>query len=807
MVAVVGLVLSTVAVAAPAVPAAAAPAGAESAAPVAASDPDPWPRVLESDKYTIKLYPPQVDAWDGSILEAHSAVAVLPKGTENPLYGVVEFRARTRVDREARLVTIDQFQSVNATFPSHPDKASKLLGFLQKKLNDSVRVIALDRLETAVAASGAVAAPAPLAVKNEAPRIVFKEGPTLLVSIDGNPVWRPIEGAGFERVLNTRPLLLRDTAGEVYLHLFDGWLTAPGLAGPWKPVTTLPAGLDAAKQKALDKQGADLLAGGNDQEPEVGEDGKPLPRPTLAKGPVPAIVVATEPTELIVFEAAPTWTAIAETNLEYVANTGGNVFRRGGATHFVLLAGRWFSAASLEGPWAFVPQGKLPAEFRKIPDDSPKENVMASVAGTPQAEEAVIANSVPQTSEVKRAEAKFEPRLDGEVKWSDVAGTSLQFAINSATPILRVDATHVYAVYDGVWFIAPVVKGPWSVAVDVPAVIYSIPPSSPLHYVTYVKVYNATKDVVVVGYTPGYYGTVVSDSVVVYGTGYAYSPWVGSSWYGAPATYGFGYGITYTPWNGWAFSIGVGWAWGYWGGWYNPYYAPYWGPYYGYYPYYGGIAYGAYGGAVAWGPGGWAGTTGNIYRQWGSVSSVSRYSGGYNAWTGNAWRGQVGASYNSRTGNLAAGSRGAVANVYSGQYAYGGRGVATDTRTGTTVAGGRVTMGNAQTGREITAGRVGGYNPNTGQGGSAAWARGEQGGVARVGDDYYAAKDGNVYRKGEGGWESVGSGGNWNGVGEGARPKDLDRQYSARSSGQQRYNSYRSTMPRSRPSGGGFRRR
>ena len=71
------------------------PAKSSAAAVPAASDPDPWPRVMESDKFTLKVYPPQVDAWDGTILEAHSAVAALPKGTENPLYGVVEFRART----------------------------------------------------------------------------------------------------------------------------------------------------------------------------------------------------------------------------------------------------------------------------------------------------------------------------------------------------------------------------------------------------------------------------------------------------------------------------------------------------------------------------------------------------------------------------------------------------------------------------------------------------------------------------------------------------------------------------------------
>ena len=40
----------------------------------------------------------------------------------------------------------------------------------------------------------------------------------------------------------------------------------------------------------------------------------------------------------------------------------------------------------------------------------------------------------------------------------------------------------------------------------VPAAIYTIPASSPLHYVTYVHIYEATPTVVYVGYTPGYMG-------------------------------------------------------------------------------------------------------------------------------------------------------------------------------------------------------------------------------------------------------------------------------------------------------------
>ena len=70
---------------------------------------------------------------------------------------------------------------------------------------------------------------------------------------------------------------------------------------------------------------------------------------------------------------------------------------------YELVTGRWFRADSPAGPWAFVPGKDLPPDFAKIPDQSPKENVKASVPGTPQAQEAVIANSLPETAAIKRA--------------------------------------------------------------------------------------------------------------------------------------------------------------------------------------------------------------------------------------------------------------------------------------------------------------------------------------------------------------------------------------------------------------------
>jgi hypothetical protein len=107
------------------------------------------------------------------------------------------------------------------------------------------------------------------------------------------------------------------------------------------------------------------------------------------------------------------------------------------------------------------------------------------------------------------------------------------------------------------------------------------------------------------------------------------------------------------------------------------------------------------------------------------------------------------------------------------------------------VSGGRVTAGNVYTGNEVTDGRISGTT-GSGQSGSAAWARGEEGGVAHVGDDVYAGKDGNVYKRNDqGGWDQLEPrDGQWTGVQDRERTGTLDQQQRARQEGAQRTGGY-----------------
>lgn len=780
----------------------------------------PWPHEITSGDVILRVYQPQLDSWDGSLLKVRAAMSLQQGQDGAPTYGIVHAQARTLVDKQQRIVTLDDLQVLRADLPSAQDRAEEVTQLIEKDNANKQRTIALDRLEAALEINAAESTVSTPALHNDPPRLLFSTTPAMLIYIDGTPTYRAVSNTSYERVVNTRPLVVRDKTGVHYLKIFDGWMTARTLQGPWSVAASPPQALEAVLKTAVDSRQVDLLTGQADPE---------QPAPSL-KTTAPAIYVATQPTELIVTDGEPKWTPIAGTQLLYAENTTGHVFKLvTDQNTYVLVSGRWFRAQQTSGPWEFVAADKLPKDFANIPDDSPKENVKASVAATPQAKEAAIAATIPETAAVDRSAAKLStPKFDGEPKLQPIEGTSLQYVANSATPIIRVSASSFYAVENAVWFTATSVNGPWTVATSVPAVIYTIPSSSPLHYVTYVKIYNVEGNTVYVGYTPGYQGEYVDPitHVVVYGTGYYYTPWVGTVWYGPPVTYGFGVALRYTPWTGWTVGFGFGWAWGAatvavgWGWGAYPWWGAYgwgwhWGPaMYPVYPvpyWHGGAAAGPRG-AMAWGPGGWVGTTGNMYRRWGSTASVSRASGGYNAWTGNAWASNAGMAYNSRTGTLAAGQRGATSNVYTGRYASGARGSATNTRTGVTGATRQGTVGNARTGQEISGGQSAIYDPRTGTGTTAGHISGEQGTIGRVGDDVYAGHDGGVYRHSDDGWEQLDRSSSPESRPE-SRPEpradvqqQLDRDLSARSSGADRY-AGRQSSSRSMPRGGGGRRR
>ncbi|HEX4795810.1 MAG TPA: hypothetical protein VH370_18625 [Humisphaera sp.] len=708
-----------------------------------------WPRKHEIGGTTLLIYQPQVEKWEGNQLESQAAVALTPNGKTAPEYGVIWIKARTEVDKESRMVSLENVTITKVSFPSDRVNESLYREQINQVVPDITNDVPLDQLETSLAVAAADRKTEAVEVKNDVPLIIFDTKPSILILIDGEPALRATTQENAMRVVNTRQLILLDTSkNQYYLSLMGHWVTGPSALGPWTAAPDAPPGFDALKE-SLSKAGTvDLLIPNNPKGAPVG---------------LPKIYISDTPAELIQSRGEPEYAPVEGTNLLYMKNSESAVFMQlGTGNYYVLVSGRWFSSPALHGPWAFVPGKMLPPDFANIPPGSPKANVLLSVPGTAQAREAVIANSIPQTATVTIAQTQLTVSYDGTPDFKPVADASgLQYAINSPLPVILVEESKTYyCVQNGIWFHASSPRGTWVVATTVPTVLYSIPISSPIHYVTYVRIYGSTPQVVYVGYTPGYMGTCVAyDGVVVYGSGYYYPAYVGTVWVGYPPTYGYGAGFACGAATGFAFGFAAGAIIG------DCWPRPYWGPCMGY-------------GSVNI-------NTHSVYTNWhGGVTSVNRHYS-YNAYTGTSLSQGRGSSFNPYTGRASVGGYSNYVDRSTGNFDLKQGGATYNPNTGMIKGSGTSASGNYHDGTaDVNHGSFN-YDTKTNTG------------VATKDGNVYASHDGNVYRTTDSGWQQHTDNG-WqtpshNDDSFSQQRQSLDAQQSSRSAGEQRFQGFRSS--------------
>src|SRR5439155_756312 len=261
---------------------------------------------------------------------------------------------------------------------------------------------------------------------------------------------------------------------------------------------------------------------------------------------------------LVLFDGKPALRSVAQTSLMRIVNTRALMaLDPQSGRYYLWLTDRWVEAPAIAGPWTAA--ASPPAALAEL---------KASVAGSREVDlfddpsddlKALLAKGELPAIYVSTGPAELL-QLQGEPQLAPIEGTGLLQVTNTPSAVIEVSPTSYYGCENGVWFQASSPAGPWTVAATVPQVIYTIPPSSRLYYVTFVRVYDSTPDVVYVAYTPGYYGSYVAPSgVLVYGTGYWYDPWIGNVWIGPPYTYGFGAGYVWGATSGFVlgFTSGV----------------------------------------------------------------------------------------------------------------------------------------------------------------------------------------------------------------------------------------------------------
>lgn len=304
---------------------------------VQAAAEDDWPRKITSGDKTFVIHQPQFDSWDGHGVEVLAAIEVRTEGQDKVLYGAARATASANVDKTTRVVELADVKVIKAAFPSIPDKEESYLKLLQDNVIPKVRRISLDSFETALAAMEAEHKFRSYPLKNDPPAIIQSTVPAILVYIDGPPSYRPDRTGWFARIVNTRPLILKDQK-KFYLRIFDGWMEAEAYKGPWQVCKKPPKQLADALKDAIGSGQVDLLEGKADPESK-------LPPASLSQKPVPVIHIATTPTELIVTQGEPKFVSIPGTTLAYAENTTGHLFKDTVENKlYVLISGRWFCA-------------------------------------------------------------------------------------------------------------------------------------------------------------------------------------------------------------------------------------------------------------------------------------------------------------------------------------------------------------------------------------------------------------------------------------------------------------------------------
>ncbi|WP_413294468.1 hypothetical protein ACLSU7_05040 [Bdellovibrio sp. HCB185ZH] len=502
-----------------------------------------WPRDVETaEKEKITVFQPQVESLDNNVITARAAFKYQKDGKDS--YGSFQLKASTLIDKVDDTLTLQTIKVTDLQFPENSAKRTEFKSRLEKALNGKNYVIPYHNVVSNLEATSSNKKRKSPELKNDPPQVIFATQPSLLIMISGEPVIGPAgKEKNVQRVVNTSALILKNSDKEYYLWALGKWFSAPSATGPFNVTKSEPSSkFVMAKDELLKAKTVDPLEGRT-------SDGNSIFPP----GVTPKVFIATRPTELLQSEGTPKYSAVENTGLLYVSNSPNSIFLESSSQQFyTLISGRWFTAKSLDGPWSYAKGKDLPKDFAKIPVTSQVAEVLVSVPGTPQAKEALITSQIPQTAQVPKTLKPKNLACDGEIKWQKIPSTSIQYAENCNTPMLMLNPSLYYVVQDGVWFNSASAKGPWEVSIAVPDQIYQIPPSSPLYYVTYVRVYGTNGEYVIVGYTPGYHGTFVSaDGTIVYGTGYAYGAYTSATaWYPPPSTYGFGVGY------GWGYDAG-----------------------------------------------------------------------------------------------------------------------------------------------------------------------------------------------------------------------------------------------------------
>src|SRR6478736_6151708 len=150
---------------------------------------DDWPKIINTDNGTqIKVYQPEPESFKGNILQFRSAISVLEKGSNDPVFGAFWATSKVQTDRDNRMLNIISLNVTSIRIPAieGQDTIDYIDDALESRFPQAAGAISLDEI-VATLNQNQQETKLSQGFSNKPPKVMFVTQPTMLVLIDGNP--------------------------------------------------------------------------------------------------------------------------------------------------------------------------------------------------------------------------------------------------------------------------------------------------------------------------------------------------------------------------------------------------------------------------------------------------------------------------------------------------------------------------------------------------------------------------------------------------------------------------------------------
>jgi hypothetical protein len=208
-----------------------------------------WPREKYGNGTRLITYQPQVDDWKNfQELTWRMAISLTPRNGKE-VVGVVEMKGNSDIDNVAKVAIITNPQVTGTYFPSLDKASAEKMEQLFKIFVPSTFSVSLHSL---IASTPKKEAPAGAQLNNDPPKIFVGYRPSILLSVNGEPVLSEVPNTNLKFVANRQWPLFFDSANSTYyLAVGQQWLGSSSLEGQWSATKKLPPDMSKVPQ---DKQ-------------------------------------------------------------------------------------------------------------------------------------------------------------------------------------------------------------------------------------------------------------------------------------------------------------------------------------------------------------------------------------------------------------------------------------------------------------------------------------------------------------------------------------------------------------------------